>query len=168
MVGLSVRSFLVAVLIFEEDVCSGHRFSELCFVFFIGVLLVVIEGETHGRHTVDAGLVLMDFADVGLLLGGGKGTYPPWSLGALLIVLSGILCLLDINCRKELTLMSSKLRVMKALKNLRSLIEFLVAGFLRLMKRSNIIHLSSPGCSWESLDATNKLLSHLKSTRGVS
>ena len=89
----------------------------------------------------------MHLADMGLVLNRLTTTYPASSLGVLAGSSSGILCFDEMNCRNMLVRTSSKLRVAKAARNLRSLREFLVAGFLRFMKWSNIIDLSYFCCS---------------------
>ncbi len=107
--------------------------------------VLVVEVESEGGKVIDVDLIFGDLPEVGLFLDRSKITYPICSLGALCNVSSGTLCLVDINCRKWLALMSSMLLAMKAERNLRILSEFLVAGFLRFMKLSNIIERSYLG-----------------------
>ena len=147
---LFLRDFVKAVLVLCKDVGKVYRFLKFG-VLIIGLFFVfVVEGGSHWRKTVTVDLVFSDFSDVGFLLNEGKGTYPVWSLGALEMIFIGILCLLEINWRKEMLGASSNPRVMKELRNFRSLMEFLVWGFFRFMKWSNIMHLSD-GSSSSSL-----------------
>jgi hypothetical protein len=162
------RSFVETIVVLYEDVGRVEGFSELK-VIIVGLLLVfVVEGGSHGRKAVVVDDVLPDFSDVCLLLSKSIGTYPVCSLGALEMIFIGILCLLDINWRKEMLGASSNPRVMKELRNFLSLMEFLVWGFFRFMKWSNIMHLSYASSSSLLLIPWNRLLTKLKSTRVAS
>lgn len=129
--------------------------------------MLAIKNQTHWGKIAGISLILMHFPDVCLFLSKYKGTYPACSLGALVIVLRGILCLPDINWRKWFTLMSSRPLEMKALRNFLILREFLVACFLRFMNLSNIMDLSSPPVSLR-LDPVNRLLSNETTTHDAS
>ncbi len=109
-------------------------------------LVVIVEVEAEWGEVVDIHLILGYLSEVGLFLSGAKCTYPICSLGALFKTSSGILCLVDINWRKWLVLISYMLLARKVFRNLRILREFLVAGFFRFMKLSNIMERSYLGC----------------------
>lgn len=113
-------------------------------------LVVIVEVDAERGEVVDVDLILGDLPEVRLFLSKVISTYPICSLGALFKTSRGILCLVDINWRKWFVLISSILLARKVFRNFLILREFLVAGFLRFMKLSNIMERSYLRCppSW--------------------
>ena len=103
-------SLLETILVLDENIGHVDRVFELCLFFIRLFLIFGIKRCAHRRKAVAVDLVLSDLPDICFFLNDGKGTYPVCSLGGLVIVLRGILCLTEMNWRKGFVDASSKLR----------------------------------------------------------
>lgn len=104
--------FLEAVLILDIDIGEVNGVFELGLLVILLFFILCVEGSAHRGKTVTVDLILSYFPDVCFFLSYEECTYPVCSFGGLEIVLRGILCLTEMNCRKGLVEAYSKLREM--------------------------------------------------------